>query len=298
MASIFYKQLSPRNVPLPAVLLEHPLGELLSSVLHKAHRQRRHEAAELLPRLHATQVSNIVGVISGVDTCQHLRPNSRPTSHPNDALRYTKQTSANLFSGVSERKKITVLAVSMGVRISIEEQFDQDVVEAIYRDQKAQVIETGLVLRWVSCRQFRRHDHALFWLSACHRQRRPFMPAPRLEIIGSQTHRNHALNAQHGFYLEVRQGIHTGMVTLFGDNVPEGETPNLALSLSRYCADGQILCSMSVQRLLSTYIEIEPMNGLDVGYPLHPMPAYVVLGERSIEAFGSLRGKGRPLVGG
>jgi len=286
MASIFHKQLSQHDVPIPAALVEHPLGVLLRKALRKQSFERNVEASELYQQLKAINVNNIVGAMSTSEPGHYLLPNGDLTA---------TQNAMNLFTGVSERKQITVLALSLQVRVTTDAPFDQEVVEAIYRDQKSQVIDTAI--RYGGFHVGSLGDVALIYFgypSVTDNDARLCARAA-LDIISLQTNRNTILNSRHGFYVEARLAIHTGMVTIYGENVPEGETANLAMALSRHCDAGQILCSMSTQRVLSTYIEIEPMPGLDVGYRLQPMPVYSVLGERSVEAFGFLRGSRKEL---
>ena len=285
MASVFRQQLSQRDVPLPAAIVDHPLGLLLRSTLRKQSVERNVQARELYQQLNSLDVSDIAQATNTAASRDVSSNDDRPAT--DDAM--------TLFSRVSEQKQITVLALSLQVRVTTKAPFDQDVLEAIYRDQKAQVISTAI--RYGGLHAGSLGDVILIYFGHPNATDNDARLSARaaLDIMSLQSSRNAILNAQHGFYLEARLAIHIGKVTVYGENAPEGETPNLALALCRHCDAGQILCSVSAERILNTYIEIEPKTGLEVGYRLHPVPVYAVLGERSVEAFGFLPGNRKNL---
>lgn len=290
MAEIFRQQLSEHDVPLPTTLVDHPLGALLRSTLCKQNQERHGQARELFQQLQSLSTRNVTHAVSTSEISHDAISNDELT---------TIDTANNLINPLLESTPITALALSLQVRVTAEVPCDQEIIDVLYHDQKSQVIATAI--RYGGFHAGSLGDVALIYFgypSALDNDARLCARAA-LDIISLQSNRNTTLSAQHGFYLEVRLAIHTGRITVSDDHAPEGETPNLALALCRNCNAGQILCSVSTQRILSTYVEAESKKELDVGYRLQPMPVYAVLGERSVEAFGFLRGsrKKQQLIG-
>ncbi|MCW8996547.1 MAG: AAA family ATPase, partial [Psychromonas sp.] len=111
-----------------------------------------------------------------------------------------------------------------------------------------------------------------------------------LDIISSLHKRNALLKTTQGIALDVRIGMHTGLVTCHGDAIPEGDTANIAMQLSRLADKGQILCSNTSQKILQTYIKFKQEKSAILGVNRQEEALFYVIAERQVEAFGFLRG--------
>ncbi|MCP5078990.1 MAG: protein kinase, partial [Psychromonas sp.] len=134
LASVFHKQLSQDNVPLPAALVGHPLAALLRRVLQKKVHQRSVTAEGLYQELIAINCANIVGQLS----CE-------TESEPQNPLPTDDATMINdsplLNTGLTERKQLTVMAIYLTVKSVTDKLIDSDVVDTLHRDQKNQCLD-------------------------------------------------------------------------------------------------------------------------------------------------------------
>jgi predicted ATPase/energy-coupling factor transporter ATP-binding protein EcfA2 len=110
-----------------------------------------------------------------------------------------------------------------------------------------------------------------------------------------------------GAPLAARVGIATGLVVV-GDLVGEGaaqeeavvgETPNLAARLQQLAEPGQVVVALATRRLLGDLFEVGELGARSVKGLAEPVPAFAVLGERTVESrFASRTGQTvAPMVG-
>ncbi|WP_201746310.1 protein kinase domain-containing protein [Veronia nyctiphanis] len=138
IASVYHKQLSNTQVPMPNALLGHPISELLRRVLQKSPTERVITGEETYQALSHVNMASLVGQIgtfkgpaSHEDTTVILRDDE--PDHPNH-VDYTSFT---------ERKQITVLAVRFSVSLLEERDSDLDVLDTICKSHREHCLDTA-----------------------------------------------------------------------------------------------------------------------------------------------------------
>jgi class 3 adenylate cyclase/tetratricopeptide (TPR) repeat protein len=109
-----------------------------------------------------------------------------------------------------------------------------------------------------------------------------------------------------GARVQARIGIATGLVVvgeIIGSGIAQertivGETPNLAARLQALAGPDCIIVSESTQKLLGGLFELTPIGVHELKGFGHPVPAWQVCGEASIESrFAAIRASHLPLIG-
>ncbi len=288
LASIFHKQLSQSNVPLPAAIVGHPLATLLRRALQKKVHERTVTAAELFHELNKINISSLVG---DFDDQKEISQSVEQTSMLASFEQETQiQEGILSLTGLTERKQLTVLAVCLKVRNVSAELVDPEVIDALFRDQKSQTIDTAI--RYGAFHVGTLADTSLFYFgypSVSDNDARLSARAA-LDIISTLTKRNSILEDTQGIHVDAYIGLHTGIVTTYADATPEGDTPNIALELSRLADANQILASDFSRKILSAYIEFESALPQKLGVNTQHIATSNLVAERQVEAFGFLRG--------
>lgn len=290
IASIFHKQLSTTNVPLPPAIIGHPVAALLRRALQKKVHERTVTAEELYHELNQLNFANLVGHLSSQDSNQGVDTNAYTLVAEQDTI---IGTNAAAFTGLTERKQITVLAVCLQVRKIGNESLDTEVIDALHHDQKNQCAD--IAVRYGATHIGTLGDTLLFYFGYPNvSDNDPRLCArTALDIISSLSKRNSLLKDNQGIAMQARLGINTGVVTTYSDAAPEGDTPNTALELARFADVDHILCSDTSRKILEPYIEFEVGSGLTLGINAEQAPTFKLKGERQVEAFGFLRGTRR-----
>lgn len=290
LASVFHKQLSQTNVPLPAALVGHPIAALLRRALQKKAHERTITSSELFVELKQLNFSNLVGNLSGQNTIASADTTacvsvSEQLTMANDNV--------HAFTRLTERKQITVLAVCVKARKASDDIVDAEIVEALHHDQKNQCVD--IAVRYNGTHVGTLGDTMLFYFGypAVSDNDARFCARTALDIISSLGKRNTQLSHEHGIVMQARLGMHTGLVTTYVDSTPEGDTPNTALELARLAGNDQILCSDITRKLLEAYIQFDPASVIEAGVNAEQIPTFKLTGERLVEAFGFLRGTQR-----
>ncbi|WP_281557605.1 TOMM system kinase/cyclase fusion protein [Thalassomonas sp. RHCl1] len=296
LASVFHKQLSQSNVPLPASLAGHSVSALLRRVLNKKASERAADAAELYHEFHQLNFSTLVGELNQ-HTSEHFSTDNTLVVQPGDNETLINETlitdnSAvhSTYASLTERKQITALAVVLNVKSIGDTQPDGEVVDAIHRDQKAQCIDTAI--RYGAFHVGSLGNTLLFYYGypAVSDNDSRLCARTALEISSQLSHRNSLLRQNQGIEIRLHMGMHTGIVTTYADATPEGDTANIALDLARLAADNQVLITQNSKLLLDSYLTFQPQQVQIVGITPQPRPLYSLIGERQVEAFGFLRG--------
>jgi class 3 adenylate cyclase/predicted ATPase len=111
------------------------------------------------------------------------------------------------------------------------------------------------------------------------------------------------LSTAAGERLAARVGIATGLVVV-GDLIGEGaareeavvgDTPNIAARLQEAAAPGAVVMADATRRLLGQTFELRELGPLRLKGLSHPVSAFQVLREHSVESRFEARGSGRPL---
>lgn len=291
LASIFHKQLSQSNVPLPAAIAGHPVASLLRRALNKKTTERVAKASDLYAELSQLNFSTLVGEINeGSSSYEHLDTATKLSSGSDDTV---INEFGKSYTRLTERKQITVLCVSLNVKSTGSVEVDHEVIDALHRDQKAKCVDVAV--RYGGFHVGTLGDTLLFYFGYPSVSDNDCRLAARtaLEISSSMSKRNILLRQSQGIEAQVSMGMHTGLVTTYADAVPEGDTPNVAMELARFASSNQVLCSSAVKKRLDTYLEFRAGGVLAIGIDNQQAQLYSLVSERQVEAFGFLRANRR-----
>ncbi|KYG07142.1 protein kinase, partial [Sorangium cellulosum] len=260
VAEVVFKQLSADPIPIPAEIADHPLGGILRRVTAKDPAARSVSAVSLLRELEACDVAG-------------LRPgarNRRPDRAAHDADTRVGPSEPpsdgrpqRLVQG--ERRQITAVccvlsAAGVGPRAADLE--DLDHVLGVQQEACAEL-----------ARRFGGHvasglgDAVLFYFGYPKAREDDARRAARaaLAIASEVARRSAALEVDRKLRVDVRIGIHTGLVVArelrdpaaAGLGYVVGTTPKLASRLSHLAEPGGILVSSGTERLLRKQLLLE-----------------------------------------
>jgi len=281
IASILQKQLSPSNVPLPAGVLGHPLGDFLRRVLNKRLDERSDDTEALYDTFTRLNFYSLVGDLKYSTVLAEEIQNSDRTIISGNV---------NFDSNLTEKKQITVLSITLSSYLVEESNMqDIDIFETLYRDRQAQCID--IAVRFGAVHAGTLADTLLFYFGfpLVSDNDARLCARTSLEIVSVLRQRNEILSASQSFFCSVKMGIHTGIVSVYEDALPEGNTANLAMELSRAAGCNQILCSEVTRKLLDNHIEFQAHKITVGGEEARNFSAYAIKSEKTVEAFGFLR---------
>ncbi|KAF7764215.1 serine/threonine-protein kinase PpkA [Pseudoalteromonas citrea] len=284
IASIYHKQLSDVNVPLPAPLLGHPLASLLRRILKKNAIERVITSQESFNELNSINVANLVGILTKGEA-QHgfddetviLRKDAEQSSNTNHTL-------------LTERKQITVLALKISIAEVNTNTKDLDVIDALNKAQLNQCVD--IATRFNAYHVGTLGDMLLFYFGfpvASDNDTR-LSARTALEIMSEMSKRDALMQDVHGISFNIHIGLHTGIFVTYANAIPEGHITNTAMELARCAQAKQILCSGDSRAILEPYSEFEGTKLPNLQQPGSPATVYSLKGERQVEAFGFMRG--------
>ncbi|WP_438465135.1 TOMM system kinase/cyclase fusion protein [Marinomonas sp. PE14-40] len=311
LASIFHKQLSLSNVPIPTAVAGHPVANLLRRVLNKKVNERAGDAGLIYHDLKQININSLVGDLS-----------VKPFSTKNDSLNAIERfdttdldvssnqqgVSENLSIGFQEtqinssldvntslieKKQISILCVTLALKEikSLNSEFRElEQLDELHRDSKSQAID--IAIRYGAFHAGTLGDTLLFYFgypSVSDNDSRLCARAA-LDITSNIKQRNSLLKVGQSLEIEARMGMHTGIVSHYSDAMPEGGAINVAMELARLSRTNQVLCSQASKRLLDGYIEFKYALNHSVGINKNLEVIHQLIGERLNEAFGFLRG--------
>ncbi|MBB1486376.1 TOMM system kinase/cyclase fusion protein [Oceanospirillum sediminis] len=291
LASVFHKQLSQSNVPIPAAIAAHPVSSILRRALHKKTHERTVTASELFAELKQMNFSNLVGDLAndfGSEQSDSIDDFDSDFTQINENI--------HTSTGLTERKQLTAMAVCLKVRKVSQDDQDADIIDTLHHDQKNLCVDTAI--RYGAYHVGTLGDTMLFYFGypTVSDNDTRLCARAALDMMSDMSKRNSLLRHSQKVHSEIRVGIHTGLVTTYADTTPEGDTPNTALELSRLAMADQVLCSDSTRKTLDAYIEFEPRETQTIGVNAQNIPTWSLIGERQVEAFGFLRSTRRNLA--
>lgn len=334
LASIFHKQLSLSNVPIPTAVAGHPIANLLRRVLNKKVNERAGDASLIYHDLKQININSLVGNLS-------LKQNRPSTTHQADnselyssvcieSLNYFDKSLINqessvtsnmsaiglqetqintglaINTGMIERKQISILCLTLTLKSDNQttesdndEELDLEFLDVLHRDSKSQCID--IAVRYGAFHAGTLGDTILFYFGypAVSDNDSRLCARTALDITSNINQRNTLLTSSHNLEIEARMGMHAGMVSHYPDAMPEGGAINTAMELSRLSRAKQVLCSQASKRLLEGYIEFKIALNYTLGAKKVTETVHQLIGERLNEAFGFLRGtrSGNAFVG-
>ncbi|MEM9493715.1 MAG: adenylate/guanylate cyclase domain-containing protein, partial [Myxococcota bacterium] len=286
LAAILHRQLSPIEVPLPPGLADHPLGRLVRRALRKRRRERASDARALALELSRLPLTTLVGDLRGA-SAKISAPGSRsadPGPHGPPAVSMTAPVRGEGLPVPGEKRQLTVLCCSLSVAATAAEDPDWEALDALQQDQLNLCSDT--VTRFGGQVADALGDRLMVYFGHPHATDTDARRAARtaLELAEQVGRRKPRLEAQHGVSLDLRVGLHTGLVMLGPDGFPSGLTPNIALRLESLAEPGTILVSESARQALERHLDMEPARAYPIISRARPMPTHRLLGERSSAA--------------
>jgi TOMM system kinase/cyclase fusion protein len=302
LADIFHQQLSATEVPLPPALVGHPLADLLRRALRKNPRERAESAATLYQDFKTINLANIVGGLhshwagaqsGGHTTTGHQLTGSTqsgahggivPDIDPNGEIDFgmTQEARPGQFGLSYQYQQISVLSCTLNV-ISLDPTLEAEVLEALQRDQLSMCSDSAA--RYGGYLAGSLGNSLLYYFGYPHVAEDDARRCARTALeLNSQAQRRNALLAGQGCRIDIRIGIHSGMVAHLPGTLPTGITPNTAIQLERLAAAGAILLSDTSRQILGQHVECEA-NGREIGKnDGQRLACFAVIGENKSEA--------------
>lgn len=282
LAAVFHQQLSQSNVPL-GVLAGHESAGLLRRVLNKRASERPGDTLRLYQEFKKLNFSNLVGELNfgAKSQSDEIYDYDDSTQIVDARLSYTRLT---------ERRQISVLSVIISIEqddgVNHEE---QDVLDALLIDKMQQCID--IAIRYGAYHVGNLGDTLLFYFGYPQVTENDSRLCARtaLEVMSNIRQKNALLKQKQGLICYAQMGIQVGLMLSFANNQPQGKTANDAMKLSRKALPNQILCTENVKHLLDGYLHFEAGNS-EIDDTHSSEPAFVLRGERQLEAFGFIRG--------
>ncbi len=270
VAEVFQQQLATANVPIPPAVLDHPLGSLLKRVLEKSPVKRLGNAQQIFSEFENINFNTITGTIQGLPAEFHTSGWDTVTN--------------NLIFDSSSRtqKQLTVLCQKLNLTAPADTHLDLNILDTLQKELLNQCRDIAARYGgWVS-EPFMNNLAIYFGYpeSSDSDLRRAGRTA--LEITTCMKKRAALLFQQYGLNLSVQLGIHTGLVLVLRNQVPQGGVPNMAFDLVYKAKPGTVLVSTSSKKLLDPFLEFEEA---DKNQALPSERTYRLVGERRTEAF-------------
>jgi TOMM system kinase/cyclase fusion protein len=279
---IIYAQLGGDDVPIPPMLEQHPLGELLRRALHKDVAAREVTTRELILALEAASLRALEarpllhgGLPSPVErkTPQQGNTVTLPsTGEVGDAAAVPRI----MIEG--ERRQLTALCCALEVHATGSRPLDDEEVEELLRFQL------------VTCAQIaqRHHGHVaaalgdqiLVYFGFPHAAEGDAQRAARaaLAMTAAIQSERERLAAQRGLALDARIGIHTGLVSTrdpgggISAGLVVGATASVAARACRAAPPGLVAVTPEAQRVLRASFDLTPAHVMEGS--AGPVPLY------------------------
>lgn len=267
-AEIYHKQLSAQEVPVPPALIGHPLASILRRVLKKKPTERCVDAESLWRELSEINLADIVGQVQSQGG-QYI-PGNEATVINSGAFR--------------EKRQITVLCCSVSVVPSFNEASQEHDIEALEILQQEQFnqcrdIATRFGGEIAGCLA----DRMLVYFGYPHASDTDVRRAARTALeINRVMKKRRALQfaAQDGLQLHTRAGIHTGLMVIYRDEMPQGHIANIAMRLESEAPVGGILSSESSYRCLKRHITFEKNEHHNPASACLAVQTWLLMGQR------------------
>lgn len=283
VASIVQKQLNSTHVSLPAGLVGHPLGRLLRGVLNKNVNDRVGDTSSLYRLFTQLNFSSLVGRFQ-----PPLLQGKGPIGSSGEVTNTLLLDGNGRRSGLAEQKHITALCITLVSYSTAGALTDKNAVGTFQRDQMSKCID--IATRFGATHAGTLADTLLFYFGYPRVSGSDARLCARaaLEFIGYLQKRRSLLNNTQSLFNDAKIGIHTGMVTVTAEELPEGDTPNIAMYLGRMAKRNQILCSESSRKMLESFFDFEASTLVCTGMDLVEIPVYSIVGEKVVGEMGFL----------
>jgi TOMM system kinase/cyclase fusion protein len=281
LAEVFHQQLNPHPILLPGAVVDHPLAGLLRRVLQKDASLRTADARQVYEDLRHVDVSNLVGKLvppraPGSDTWvdgQMLRP--------------------------AQWRQVTTLCCNLVLKHADRAEADVDAMDGLLLEQIRLCMDIGARFGGYFAGALGGVLRFYFGYPKASDADTRRAARTALELLAHVRQHNPCIKASGGCELELTVGLHTGMVVIRHDQLPDGLAPIVAQRLERMAAGNTIIVSETTRTILERHLAFEPCamtvsdeSGRTVGTSL-------IVGERETEARFFLQSDslGTPMVG-
>jgi serine/threonine protein kinase len=282
VATVFQKQLAATNLPLPPALANHSLAPILLKIIEKKPSKRIEKASDVYQIFRQLNFTTLVGKIKGTATPAVYK-------HPANENAYDQTLISNeMFpqNDLIERKQISVMCIALEAHSIFNYSSETDEfsaieqIEAHQQEQKKQCVH--IAQRYGAQYVGALGNTLLFYFGypAVNDNDCRLCARTALELIGYVKEQNTLCKHSQGIISSSHIGIHSGLITIHGQSIPEGETPNIAIALSRAAHSNQILCSETTQRILASHIEFKLQTKINLGSHKQRKNSYSLIGKR------------------
>ncbi len=281
LASIFHKQLAANNIPLPAALISHPLGELLRKLLIKNRYDRYGNAVQVYSDLKNVNVNTLVGNILPANSTNQYSPDS--ITHQTD-IDETQLISFQ-YTNLTERRQICVLCFSLNIHTN-QSTTDAEVLTTLLEDQNN--LCSDLAARYGGYSAGKLGNISMFYFgypSSSDNDSRLCTRAA-LEILCDIQNKNRLLAQKRGLQFSLSVGMHTGIMSLSDNSIPVGMVANIALEICNKAPKNEILCTSEFAELVAKQVFIEQSQVRYEQFNGTKKTCKTIIGERSTEALG------------
>ncbi|MEN9984560.1 MAG: hypothetical protein RI925_62 [Pseudomonadota bacterium] len=245
-ADIFYQKLVPQEIMLPKGVASHPVASLLRKALRKKRDERSQSAQVLLHELSRIRLDDLVDV--SLPTPAQAASTLLPTvvSQP---VREEKRQVTLLFCGVS---------VWLPPQDDDPEAVDFEQQESLQRTL-SQAFQEAALQRGGSLIGNLGHQFCVMFGYPKSTEGDARLAATIATELMSLARRraSDAELCRVGGQLEVRVGLHTGMVVIANHEVSPGNTLNIAMQIETAAMPGEICVSESFRQLLRGFAEFD-----------------------------------------
>lgn len=323
VAEIHYQQLSPHEIRLPEALEGHPLGELLRWVTAKQVERRASDASAVYAKLEAISFDDLgseegyFARAASSSAPAPIRPTEDVVTGPRGERRLLTAMSLRFSIAPVESRSVsqpppaqgnsvpeplaksplaaTVTAAASAAQSAMSANVDA-LLDGVLQDQRLrcqQALQSagGQLVAFTGNRAL-----GIFGFPRSHEQDARRAARCALDIHQAAALQSHSLRNRSNLSLQISGGLHTGLVTLRGDEVSADEVAGLvlaeAIDLADIAAPSEILVSGASELAARRDLEFEPAGALQLSSSGKTWPVYRLVGERDpFAAFTTSAGK-------
>ncbi len=277
VAEVHFQQLSPQEIRIPKELEHHPLGQLLQWVLFKQYERRASEASAVYAKLETIPFEEL-GSDEGY-FCREPAPRSAQPPPLTEDLVLGPRGERRLLTAVSLRFSVAEVDST-----SAETNARATTVDGLLQDQRLrchQALQSagGQLVAFTGNRAL-----GVFGFPQSHEHDARHAARFALDVHQAVSLQSHSLRARLGLELRVSGGLHTGLVTLRGDEVSADQVAGLVLAQAIDLADeakpGEILVSAASELPVRRDLDFQAAGDVTVATSGQKWPVFRLIGER------------------
>jgi TOMM system kinase/cyclase fusion protein len=276
VAEVHYQQLSPHEVRLPTELAGHALGELLRWVLAKQPERRASDASAVYSKLEAVPFEEL-GSEEGYFSRGAM-----------EAASAAPQLTEDIVVGPrGERRLLTAVSLRFtvpGPESGSEDSARASTLDGLLQDQRhrcQQEIQSagGQLVAFTGNRAL-----GIFGFPQAHEHDARRAARFALDVHQNVALQNHSLRARVNMELRVSGGLHTGLVTLRGDEVSADQVAGLvlaeAIDLANRAQVGEILATAASELSVRRDLDFQAAGEVVLATSGRAWPVFRLIGER------------------